>query len=30
MNGSAVKLYEVPELPDSVTAPNYGPRSIRE
>ncbi|MGN0047064.1 MAG: CaiB/BaiF CoA transferase family protein [Eggerthellaceae bacterium] len=30
MNGSAVKLYEGPELPDSVTAPNYGPRSIRE
>ena len=30
LDGTAVKLYKGPELPDSVTEPSFGPHSLQE
>lgn len=30
MNGTSVKVYDGPEMPDSVMEPSFGPRSVRE
>ena len=30
MDGTSVKVYDGPEMPDSVMEPSFGPRSVRE